>query len=410
MKIQNILNFARKNAYWAITFVLLLTAVSGQAQGSSDNSTAMMFVVSMVAVVAVIVLLVAIYALQVIKKLEQIQPPASGQEQSLWQRFLEVVNDRAPVEKEADIMLDHNYDGIRELDNHLPPWWKWLFYVTIIFGVVYLVGHHMFNWFPLQEQEYAMEMEEAKASMANSGEADVEEIDPASLTYEANAEFIAAGKTVFERNCVTCHGTNGQGGAGPNLTDDYWLHGGGIQNVFHTVTNGVPNTAMISWKAMLSPTDIRNVANYVLSIHGTNPANAKGPEGKLWKEGETNDEEPVKEATTEEPATTEEAVADTEGNTDGKNIFETTCAACHQPDGGGVMGLGPNLTDKYWKSGDGTKKAVHKIVTEGVPGTAMVAWSASLSDEQINAVVDYVMSLQGTTPANPKEPEGKLYE
>lgn len=414
MKLRNILNFVNKNAFWAITLTLLLTAINSQAQTTGDGTGTMIFVVYMVAIVSVIVLLVAIYALQVVKKLERNQPATEGeQDKTFWQRFLELVNDRAPEEKEADIMLDHNYDGIRELDNHLPPWWKWLFYITIVFGVIYLLGHHVFDWFPLQEQEYATEMEEAKAAKLANQEASGEEVfDMASLVYDGNAEYIAAGKKIFSRNCFTCHGVNGEGGAGPNLTDEYWLHGGGIKNIFNTVTNGVPNTAMISWKSQLAPTDVRDVANFVMSLAGTNPPNAKSPQGTIWKEGESAEAAPAEEpAPTEEVAMAEDTATKTEGgNTEGKNIFESTCSPCHQPDGGGVMGLGPNLTDKYWKNGNGTKEAIHKIVSGGVAGTAMVAWSTSLSEDQINAVVDYVMSLQGTTPANPKEPEGELYE
>ena len=412
MKIYNPFNFARKNAHWAITLVFILTALGSNAQSVGDNSGVMMFIVSLVAIVAVLVLMVAIYALQVITKLEAHQPTrAEGEEEpSLWQRFLEVANNRASEDKEADIMLDHNYDGIRELDNHLPPWWKWLFYITIIWGAIYLIGHHFTGWFPLQEEEYEIAMADANAAKQKLQAANKEAggFDEASLVYTDDADIIAAGNKTFTRNCAACHGSVGEGNTiGPNLVDNSWLHGGSIQDVFTTIKKGVPDKGMIAWESQLSPTDIRDVATFILSLQGSNPPNAKEPQGKLYGEGASSDAE--EEAVTEEVV--EETTTETTGDApQGKSVFESTCAACHTADGGGVVGLGPNLTDKYWKVGNGSKEEINKAITNGIAGTAMVAWSASLSEAQIIAVTDYVVSLQGTTPANPKEPEGDLYE
>ncbi len=403
MKIFNPFKFARKNAYWAITLVLLLTALGSNAQTENDNSGVMMLVIGLVAIMAVLVLLVAIYALQVINKLEKDQPKGTGDD-SLWSRFLEIVNDRVPEEKEADILMDHNYDGIRELDNHLPPWWKWLFYITIIWGVIYLVGHHVTGWFPLQEEEYEIAMAEANAEKKASQDANTEAggFDESTLIYTADAAMIEAGKKTYRRNCIACHGDVGQGNTiGPNLTDNYWLHGGDIKDVFATITNGVPDKGMIAWKSQLSPTDIRDIATYIMSLVGSNPPDGKAPQGKLQGEGGT------KEA--EEPEPVAEG-AEANGSGEGKTIFESTCAACHTIDGGGVVGLGPNLTDKYWKDSNGSKEGIIKTITDGVAGTAMVAWGASLNKTQIEAVTNYIIALQGTTPANPKEPEGDLYE
>ncbi len=411
MKIQNPFKFARKNAYWAITLVLILTALGSNAQTTNDNSGVMMFIVGLVAIVAVMVLLVAIYALQVINKLEKDQPAGSNEEDTLWSRFLQIANNRAPEEKEADIMMDHNYDGIRELDNHLPPWWKWLFYMTIIWGAVYLIGHHFTGWFPLQEEEYETEMAEANASKKASQEAsaDAGGFDVTTLEYTADAAMIEAGKKTFGRNCVACHGAVGQGNAvGPNLTDEYWLHGGGIKNVFNTITNGAPN-GMIAWKTQMSPTDIRDLANYVLSIAGSNPPDGKKPQGTIYEEGAAATENTEAPAASEEAA--KEVVAEPVASADlevGKAVYASNCAACHLADGGGVVG--PNLTDKYWKNSNGNKEGIKKTINEGVAGTAMVAWSGILSEAEVDAVTNFVMALQGTTPAAPKAPEGDLYE
>lgn len=413
MKIYNPFNFARKNAHWAITLVFILTALGSNAQSEGDNSGIMMFVVSLVAIVAVLVLMVAIYAFQVINKLEANQPARTeGEEEpSLWQRFLVIANNRADEDKEADIMLDHNYDGIRELDNHLPPWWKWLFYITIIWGAIYLIGHHFTGWFPLQEEEYEIAMADANADKQARQAANKEAggFDEAALVYTDNADIIASGEKIYARKaCNSCHGNLGEGNTiGPNLTDNYWLHGGGIKDVFTTIKKGVPDKGMIAWESQLSPSDIRDVATFILSLQGSKPANAKDPQGKLYGEGSSTDAE--EEEVTEDVV--EVAEAETSGDApDGKNVFETTCAACHTADGGGVVGLGPNLTDKYWKNSNGSRDGIKKTITGGVAGTSMMAWSASLDEAQIEAVTDYVLSMQGTTPANPKEPEGDLYE
>lgn len=115
------------------------------------------------------------------------------------------------------------------------------------------------------------------AQMANK----VNEENVTALTDPAE---IAEGKNIFLTNCATCHGKEGQGGAGPNLTDDYWLHGGGIKNVFKTIKYGVPQKGMIAWETQLSPKQIQQVASYILTLRGTNPPGAKEPQGELWKE------------------------------------------------------------------------------------------------------------------------------
>ncbi|GIV26401.1 MAG: hypothetical protein KatS3mg027_0215 [Bacteroidia bacterium] len=200
-----------------------------------------------------------------------------------------------PIEKEATIQFEHEYDGIRELDNVLPPWWLWMFYATIIFSVVYLIHYHVAPIKALenigfigpgvgQEELYKMEMEQAEkekqaylAMMANN-------INENNVTKLVDASELAQGKEIYLSNCATCHGKEAQGGAGPNLTDDYWLHGGGIKNVFKTIKYGVPEKGMIAWETQLSPKQIQQVASYVLSLRGTNPAGAKEPQGELWKE------------------------------------------------------------------------------------------------------------------------------
>lgn len=189
----------------------------------------------------------------------------------------------APIEKEADILLEHDFDGIRELDNDLPPWWKYLFYVSIVFGVIYILNYHILAPNKLMADEYNEEVkiaEAQKAEMIKTGAF----INEASVTLLKDAVEIEKGKAIFTSNCATCHGSKGEGLVGPNLTDDYWIHGGGIKNVFSTVKYGVPAKGMLSWQTQLSPKQIQEVASFVLSLKGTNPPNPKPQEGTLYVE------------------------------------------------------------------------------------------------------------------------------
>lgn len=198
-----------------------------------------------------------------------------------------------PVEKEAAIQFEHEYDGIRELDNTLPPWWLWMFYATIIFSVVYMIHYHVT---PIkafenigfigpgvgQEELYRREMEEAEKQKQEYLEKAAANINENNVELLNDATDLEKGKEIFKTNCAVCHGQNAQGGAGPNLTDDYWIHGGGIKNVFKTIKYGVPEKGMIPWETQLSPKQIQLVASYVLSLRGSNPPGALPPQGELW--------------------------------------------------------------------------------------------------------------------------------
>jgi cytochrome c oxidase cbb3-type subunit 3 len=201
-----------------------------------------------------------------------------------WVSFVRSMTRSVPVEQERDVMLDHDYDGIRELDNQLPPWWKYGFYLTIVFAVVYLFGYHLSGTGKLQLEEYDQQMAEAEALKMEMMQRNAEFVTAENVTLLSDAALIAEGKGLFEKNCAACHKSDGGGNVGPNLTDDFWIHGGGIGNVFRTVTEGVPAKGMISWKSQLSPRQIQEVSSYILTLHGTNPPGAKEPQGDLWKE------------------------------------------------------------------------------------------------------------------------------
>ena len=197
------------------------------------------------------------------------------EETSFWKGLTNAV----PIAKEETVMLEHSYDGIRELDNHLPPWWLGLLYSSIVFAVVYLLNYHVWHWSPSQEQEYTLSVEEGKKEMEAYQAKMGESIDEKSVALLTDAKTIGNGKAIYAEKCVACHGAAGEGGVGPNLTDEYWLHGGTINNIFGVVKNGVPEKGMIAWKATLKPAQIQEVSNYILTLQGTNPANPKAPQG-----------------------------------------------------------------------------------------------------------------------------------
>lgn len=192
-----------------------------------------------------------------------------------------LLTDAVPIEDENDILLDHEYDGIQELDNNLPPWWKWGFYVSIFIGVLYLFNYHIFKISDLQVEAYHKDVEAAELAIKEYRKKMALNVDETSVTYLSDESALAKGKKTFELNCAVCHGKAGEGAVGPNLTDPYWLYGGDIKDVFKTVKNGAKN-GMKSWKDDLTPVQIQEVSSFILSIQGSNPANAKEPQGNLY--------------------------------------------------------------------------------------------------------------------------------
>ena len=277
---------------------------------------------------------------------------------------------------EKDVLLDHNYDGIQELDNDLPPWWLWLFYFTIIWSVIYMVHYHVIDTGDSSEVEYLKEMNPAwekgvsqagfsleyRSPLYSSGDeltplkrvqialaqekeaaillaekkamgdvnislsdisfneiilaamnaaspedleklqtsfpeiydtyqksggeeellADAPVAEKPDLVLEAltDAASLASGESIYITNCVTCHGKLGEGGIGPNFTDNYFIHGHTIGNMITTINNGVPAKGMISWRGILKEQQIHEVASYIQTLVGTNPPNAKAPQGE----------------------------------------------------------------------------------------------------------------------------------
>lgn len=188
-----------------------------------------------------------------------------------------------PPPSEVAPDVGHVYDDITELDNRIPPWFNYLFLGTIIFGIIYLIDYHVIKAAKLPADEYIEEVVAAnlqkKIMLASGGT-----INENALVVLKDPEALKEGGEIFQKFCVSCHGPQAGGLVGPNLTDQYWLHGGGIKNVYTTIKKGVPAKGMISWELVFTQKQIQNTASFVLSLQGTNPVGAKPAQGDLYTE------------------------------------------------------------------------------------------------------------------------------
>lgn len=242
------------------------------------------------------------------KQLEEAQslPFTEG---AFYQSIMKKLTRSKEIEEEHDVMLDHDYDGIKELDNVLPPWWVNLFYLTIIFAFVYLVRFHVFNDYD-QASEFETEMAIAKAEVEKYKLTAPDLMNKEKVTLLTDAAALAEGKSIFEAKCVACHKSDGGGSIGPNLTDNHWILGGGIKNVFNTIMEGGrEGKGMVPWKTEIKPSDIQKVASYVLSLQGTNPKDGKTPEGDVWVDENAPKMETIKDTTVTDSTKTETVTA-----------------------------------------------------------------------------------------------------
>jgi cytochrome c oxidase cbb3-type subunit 3 len=236
-------------------------------------------------------------------------PPADAKaaEPNAIGKFFDTINGLKPIEQEPQmIMQNHSYDGIQELDNGMPPWLKYMFIGTVAFAFIYLVNYHIFRTGMLQTAEYENDVKQANIELAEFRKKAGNSVDETTVKLMKDAADLNAGKEIYKANCVACHGANGEGLVGPNLTDDHWKHGGSIQSIFKTIKYGVVEKGMKSWQTDLSPMQMQEVASYIKSLHGTNPANPKAPEGDLYLEATAS-----ADSTTAKVDSTGKAIMDT---------------------------------------------------------------------------------------------------
>lgn len=256
-------------------------------------------VYTMLGVIAFELLVIFIMLLQlrtVIKTAKQVEVEIAGvevgkaSEPTFKEKLVAVwnkINSFRSKEQEADLLLDHDYDGIKELDNRLPPWWLYGFYFTIAFSAVYLWIYHVSGSAPLSAQEFQIAWEKGERQVEEYLKNAAANVDENTVTLITDEAQLKAAQALFQQNCQACHGAQGEGNAvGPNLTDKYWLHGGSLSDIFKSIKYGWPDKGMKSWKDDFSPVQIAQLASYIKSIQGIEHANPKGPQGELYEEPE----------------------------------------------------------------------------------------------------------------------------
>lgn len=244
-----------------------------------------------VAGLELIVLLWLLYHLKSLLAKETVAEAGEAVEfkESFFAKWWNKANNFKPIQEEANIDLGHDYDGIRELDNRLPPWWLYGFYICIIFSCIYLWRYHVTHTAPSSLEELAAVMKKAEAEKENYLKKAANNVNENTVTYLSDAPALEAGKKIFITACAACHAADGGGTVGPNLVDEYWLHGGSMADVFKSIKYGWPEKGMKSWKDDYSPAQIAQLASYIKSIQGTKPATAKEPQGEIYKEQATTD-------------------------------------------------------------------------------------------------------------------------
>ncbi len=212
--------------------------------------------------------------------------------------FLDRFNKSVSMEKETGILLGHDYDGIRELDNDLPPWWKYGFYFTIVISVIYMWYYHVGSG-PSSHEEFVTEVQRGEAEVAAYLAANAGNIDEQNVTMIEDQMALAEGIKIYGQVCAACHANDGGGGIGPNLTDPYWLHGGSLSDVFKSIKYGFQDKGMKSWKDDYSPRQLAALASYIMTLQGTTPAAPKEPQGPLYNTPEAEAPATSKPAETE---------------------------------------------------------------------------------------------------------------
>lgn len=193
-------------------------------------------------------------------------------------------NDEVKIFKDEEkILLDHDYDGIRELDNPLPRWWVITFYLTIIFSIPYYLAYTFFDAKSIDEsfsEEVAAVKELQDAAELKKGKFSMDEYK----VIVADASIMKGAAKVYKRKCKACHGPDGGGGVGPNLADHFWIHGNGsLESKYDVLNRGVVAKGMPAWGITLGKDKVYAVLKYIDDFKGTSPGNPKEAQGEEYK-------------------------------------------------------------------------------------------------------------------------------
>ena len=276
--------------------LLLISAVTfaqEEPKKAGNQELVNYLIISLLVLVIVAIIVILVQVLMLLRKISNPQNATEPKEDlrgesaplfsaRWWQRWSGF---GVQLKDEQRILISgHDYDGIHELDNRMPPWLAFLFQGTIVFAVIYLLIYHLTGIGDLPMAELEKETQIVEAKKTAFLEKAAAKINENSVTLLTDAKTLEEGKAIFTANCAACHAADGGGTVGPNLTDEYWLHGGGIKNVFKTIKYGVPEKGMISWEKQLNPLKMQQVSSYIVSLKGTKPATPKAPQGEVYKE------------------------------------------------------------------------------------------------------------------------------
>lgn len=295
-----------KSKKLVLVCLLLLFSMSNKGfaqlatEGGAIKISTMLIALGVLMAITIIVLIVCVYIIYALNLILNKEGKAATEvmenkpAQSLWKKLNHKfgAGKLVSVEEERDIMLDHTYDGISELNNHMPPWLKYLFYATIIFAVVYVLHYLVLETGKLQIEEYQEELAQAEKLAGAKSLLASNSIDEHNVTLVTDEAALAEAQALYVQNCAACHGADGGGVVGPNLADEYWLHGGSLQDIFKVIKYGVQEKGMIPWQDKLSPEEIQNISSYILTLQGTTPSNPKAPQGEKY-EGEEETSEAI---------------------------------------------------------------------------------------------------------------------
>jgi cytochrome c oxidase cbb3-type subunit 3 len=273
-----------KHKLFTLSALLLIAgSLSAQTADAAGADTSLSLTSILIGVNAILLLFVIFLLGTLTTAVQKLRAGNDNKIQlSWWEKFAALKTEKP----ESELILDEDFDGIAELDNPTPPWFNFIFYTTIIVAALYLLNYHVLKIGNLQASEYTVEVKEAKASVDAYLKKTGNAIDENNVTLLTDKAALEEGKKIFEANtCVTCHKIDGGGMVGPNLTDDYWIHGGDIKSIFKTIKYGVTAKGMTAWQNAFTGKQIQAVASYVKSLKGTKPAEPKAPQGDLYTEG-----------------------------------------------------------------------------------------------------------------------------
>lgn len=279
-------------AFLALGSLLSSTPLMAQTESAAasigGNQMTLLIIIGVILGVILLLLFLLIYLMSFISAVFRSENPALANEPSWWENFKErfVTGDIEEEQEGEKLMVDHSYDGIQELDNFMPPWLQHVFTGTIAIAIVYFAYYTVLGFGMTGVEEYEEELRIAAIENESRGTSALASIDETNVELDNSGPSLSGGKTIYEANCAACHAADGGGGVGPNLTDEYWIHGGGIKDVFAVVKYGVIEKGMVPWEDQLNPQQIQYVSSYVLSLQGTAPAAPKEAQGELYSGGD----------------------------------------------------------------------------------------------------------------------------